>query len=1038
MILVFVNIVFAAPDFITHDSRPKIEATYNESVTLLNYSLKSLRTNAEEPLRLLSSTDRSFLFQPNFSLYNGYYDFSVNARDLIGNTEIYNQKIIINATQTEIFLEKPRTGYSTVETFDIIVGTTKPSDCKYSFIGVPSISFTSVDPTKTRHTLKDYNLADKNSRPFYVACTDNESLNYTKEFEIGVLKDAPQIKSAKAIPNPVVMRPPTTTLKVETTQETVCTADGKYFDGNVWNERDSYSTINTKFLTLPENKNKYSQNVNIRCENLAETAVTTQLTISVDMQAAFKIVSVDSPKKAVSNKDFVNLTITTNKRASCIYRMLGGQDRQMNSSDKIVHNAPLGQLNDPKNYTVALKCVDEEGKEDSMLYTFVVDATPPSTTDIKAWACKGTEAQAIFSAADNESGIEGYNYTLSSGAGTAVQLASGFTTSSNITIKNLNLSKDVTYTLSAMAKNNAGMFGSQTTKTFSLNPNATECLEKNPPITKLNKTVVREGIYVEIICIDESGCNVNNFKWATAGEKQNCTPVTPPAGVSKNSTTISSTMLFCWYVEDNVGNNASKQEFIQAGAFVTNCYNLLRDGDETDVDCGGSCPACQDNSKCVADKDCISKYCKNGICTAALCDDLIKNGYESDTDCGGKCEKCDIGKSCNADSDCKSNYCKEGVCTESSCTDGIKNGFETDVDCGGNCTKCEAGKACRDDSDCKSNACEFAMCKEEETWESFALKYGLDADDKDGDADNDGLSNYEEFLKKTDPTNKDTDGDGYTDGKEVKAGTNPLDAYDYPKVSALWRILLLVLGVLVLAMGLLLMYYFKADKQTSINLMILGGAAILFALLDFYLETPAFVPVLLSLALVGGAGYFIYTQYETIMKQFKPAPKAAPPTISQTAAQAPRQIEERKPIITPEQMLATRQMIEMIKRQKEERLAKRRKLFESFGEIKPKEKLEKIEKIEIKPIQKIVQKAKESEKPEDIFEKLGKLTKSDEFEKLSKLLEKKPDQAFDKLSEILKRKDVFEKLPKTDKEISSLLEGKPIEKLRKSVKKVKK
>lgn len=42
------------------------------------------------------------------------------------------------------------------------------------------------------------------------------------------------------------------------------------------------------------------------------------------------------------------------------------------------------------------------------------------------------------------------------------------------------------------------------------------------------------------------------------------------------------------------------------------------------------------------------------------------------------------------------------------------------------------------------------------------------------DSDQDGLSNDEEALYKTDPLNKDTDGDGYMDGVEVESGYDPL------------------------------------------------------------------------------------------------------------------------------------------------------------------------------------------------------------------------------------------------------------------------
>ncbi|MBP9697637.1 MAG: hypothetical protein KBD65_00355 [Candidatus Moranbacteria bacterium] len=42
------------------------------------------------------------------------------------------------------------------------------------------------------------------------------------------------------------------------------------------------------------------------------------------------------------------------------------------------------------------------------------------------------------------------------------------------------------------------------------------------------------------------------------------------------------------------------------------------------------------------------------------------------------------------------------------------------------------------------------------------------------DSDQDGLSNDEETLYKTDPLNKDTDGDSYMDGVEVESGYDPL------------------------------------------------------------------------------------------------------------------------------------------------------------------------------------------------------------------------------------------------------------------------
>ena len=50
----------------------------------------------------------------------------------------------------------------------------------------------------------------------------------------------------------------------------------------------------------------------------------------------------------------------------------------------------------------------------------------------------------------------------------------------------------------------------------------------------------------------------------------------------------------------------------------------------------------------------------------------------------------------------------------------------------------------------------------------------------DGDWDEDGLTDGEEYAGCTDPYDADTDGDGYNDGDEVLAGTDPCDENSYP------------------------------------------------------------------------------------------------------------------------------------------------------------------------------------------------------------------------------------------------------------------
>ena len=145
------------------------------------------------------------------------------------------------------------------------------------------------------------------------------------------------------------------------------------------------------------------------------------------------------------------------------------------------------------------------------------------------------------------------------------------------------------------------------------------------------------------------------------------------------------------------------------------CSNWMRDGQETDVDCGGICSPCQDGQNCVINEDCLSGNCDGRICRAAgiSCSDGELNGNESDVDCGGGCDPCGGGETCNDGDDCDSGLCSvDGTCQEPTCDDGAVNGSETDIDCGGeDCEACTEGQSCDDDSDCYSLSCTNDTCE---------------------------------------------------------------------------------------------------------------------------------------------------------------------------------------------------------------------------------------------------------------------------------------------------------------------------------------
>lgn len=119
------------------------------------------------------------------------------------------------------------------------------------------------------------------------------------------------------------------------------------------------------------------------------------------------------------------------------------------------------------------------------------------------------------------------------------------------------------------------------------------------------------------------------------------------------------------------------------------------------------------SERCVGDEQCPDgmSCSPEGACIAPACDDRRRNGTESDIDCGGICPACTTGGRCNTHDDCQSGSCADFTCVAASCTDGIKNAEETDIDCGGPaCGKCEDARLCNQASDCAAGACVDGRC----------------------------------------------------------------------------------------------------------------------------------------------------------------------------------------------------------------------------------------------------------------------------------------------------------------------------------------
>lgn len=109
-----------------------------------------------------------------------------------------------------------------------------------------------------------------------------------------------------------------------------------------------------------------------------------------------------------------------------------------------------------------------------------------------------------------------------------------------------------------------------------------------------------------------------------------------------------------------------------AGPDLSRCDDALKNGEETDVDCGGRmCAPCTAGETCAMGTDCQSAICTNVVCQAPSCTDLALNGKETDLNCGGDCPACAQGRHCATNDDCSTGNCSDGICESRNCVDGV-------------------------------------------------------------------------------------------------------------------------------------------------------------------------------------------------------------------------------------------------------------------------------------------------------------------------------------------------------------------------------
>ncbi len=119
-----------------------------------------------------------------------------------------------------------------------------------------------------------------------------------------------------------------------------------------------------------------------------------------------------------------------------------------------------------------------------------------------------------------------------------------------------------------------------------------------------------------------------------------------------------------WAGTDTSADLGNDSDVCVAPCDAPECNDQIKNGSETDLDCGGNCSPCGLNLKCGESRDCASALCFDGFCVTPICGDTIVSGTEH-------CD--DGGDSMNCNADCTPALCGDGKINsqaEEDCDDG--------------------------------------------------------------------------------------------------------------------------------------------------------------------------------------------------------------------------------------------------------------------------------------------------------------------------------------------------------------------------------
>jgi len=553
----------------------------------------------------------------------------------------------IEVKSSFITLIEPANGATSAYRFNIAAGTESSSQCKWDFDSRIPRNFDFLkeftSSTGTRHNIIDFNRdldfireGDESVHHLYVSCRKDASNFETATFDIVVDNSKPEITNLFAFPSVVADLNPNTNspeskIVSETNEQTVCKytdESSQNFENMKWILGDgNFKLSHEQKVVLP--KLAGEKNYYVICSNkagLKSDKKEVKITYNPDEELSITSRTERYYNGTSAKKASVTLKVETNRRAECSYSAEGGREDSLEkSSGDLVHSSTLQLSN--ATYSFNVECTATNSKSSDISISVVVDGTPPYMESVERqmpYSCDNKSLVAKWLGKDPDTGIKYYEYSIvESSTQKKVRDWTEITFSDEwVRARDLELDEREKYYFSVKPYNFVTVAG----------------VAKNSELMVINSTKCKDCRPGDASCIPDT-CKVR-------GKCEKDEPCTLNSDCQSD---------YC----DSISKKCS----------IPSCNDGVKNGNETDVDCGGnSCNPCVFNRACIKSLDCVSKNCNGKCLESDTCKNEKRDGAETDVDCGGgACNKlCDEGKKCNTNLDCsatlecKGNICKQG------------------------------------------------------------------------------------------------------------------------------------------------------------------------------------------------------------------------------------------------------------------------------------------------------------------------------------------------------------------------------------------